>query len=70
MFFKSTPVDPKDNDAHYMVGITKDCKYAQLKVGNSTYVTLTLTLNESRVRDLIRMLESTLPTIGTSIKEF
>jgi hypothetical protein len=56
--------DTKDNNSLYMVGVTNDRKYAQLKVGSSTYITLTLT--EGHVRDLIRMLETTLSTIGTS----
>ena len=56
--------DTRDNDSPYMVGVTNDRKYAQLKVGGSTYITLTLT--EGHVRDLIRMLETTLSTIGTS----
>ena len=46
-----------------MVGVTNDRKYAQLKVGGNTYITLTL--SEGHVRDLIRMLETTLTTIGT-----
>jgi hypothetical protein len=53
----------KNNDSLYMVGVTNDRKYAQLRVGGNTYITLTL--SEGHVRDLIRMLETTLTTIGT-----